>query len=430
MKAVARSPRQLLVALFDAAVAAAQPARCLPPHLDGLLQGVAGRIRIVGAGKAAGAMAQTLEACWTKASERISGLVVVPYGHAASLRHIESIEAAHPLPDAASERAATRMLAAVQGLGADDLVLVLLSGGASALLAAPLAGITLGEKRAVTASLLASGASIDEINTVRKHLSRIKGGRLALAAQPARVLTLAISDVADDDLASLGSGPTAPDPTTCAEALEICRRHGILLTPGMAALLGSGQAETPKPGDPCFAGHEARIIASGRTALAAAAGVARAHGIRPLILGAAIEGEAREVAKAMAGIARACWQAGTPVAPPCVLLSGGETTVTVRGRGRGGRNGEFLLALALALRGAAGIHALAADTDGIDGTGENAGAFLDPDSLARAGALGIDARGRLLDNDAHAVFAALDDLLVTGPTRTNVNDFRAILIEP
>lgn len=410
-------------------MAAAQAVRCLPPHLDGLLHGVRGRIQIVGAGKAAAAMAQAVETAWAESLERIEGLVVVPHGQRLSTRRIELIEAAHPVPDAASEQAAARVLAAVQGLGEDDLVLVLLSGGASALLAAPLPGLSLAEKRAVTEKLLKSGADIGWINTVRKHLSRIKGGHLSLAAWPARVLTLAISDVADDDPATLGSGPTVPDPTTCAEALDICRAYDISLSPDVTAQLASGRAETPKPGEAHLARSEFRLVASGRTALAAAAEVARAHGYRTLDLGAAIEGEAREVARVMAGIARACKLAGTPVAPPCVLLSGGETTVTVKGRGRGGRNGEFLLALALALRGAPGIHALAADTDGIDGAGENAGAFVAPNTLTRARARGLDPRARLLDNDALAVFAALDDLLMTGPTQTNVNDFRAILIE-
>lgn len=422
------APRVLLRTMFDAAVAAVAPARCLPQYLAGLPATVPGRIVIVGAGKAAAAMAQTVEDCWPEALERLSGCVVTRYGHGLPTRRIRVLEAGHPLPDAAGQQAAEQIRTAVQGLTADDLVLMLASGGGSALLVEPLPGVKLAEKQALTRVLLLSGASIDEINCVRKHLSGVKGGRLALAAAPARMLTLAISDVPGSDPATIASGPTVPDPTSCADALAICARHGTRLPDAARTLLESGAAETPKPDDPRFARCTARIVASGQTALTAAAAVATQHGITPLILGDAIEGEAREVARVLGGMALSCAADGAPLAAPCVLLSGGETTVKVTGQGRGGRNSEFLLALALTLRGAQRIHALAADTDGIDGMADNAGAHLAPDTLMRAAAHGIDARARLLDNDAHTVFATLGDLLVTGPTHTNVNDFRAILI--
>ena len=308
-------------------------------------------------------------------------------------------------------------------------MLVLLSGGGSALLAAPMAGITLERKRAVTKALLSCGASIVEINCVRKHLSALKGGRLALAAAPAQVLTLAISDVPGDDLSTIASGPTVPDPTRCADALEIVERYSIELPAGARQALQSGAAETPKAGDPRFARCDAQIIATAQSALAAAAAAAQAQGLMPLVLGDAIEGEAREAARVLGGIALSCAAHGVPLAAPCVLLSGGETTVTVRGAGRGGRNAEFLLWLALALGGHPRIHAIACDTDGIDGSEDNAGALLLPDSATRAAAAAIDLRAHLVDNDAYSVFQALGDLVVTGPTRTNVNDFRAILIE-
>ena len=419
--------RALLRELFDVAVAAADPTHCLPHWLP---DPPAGRIVIVGAGKAAAAMAATVEAHWRGDLERLSGIVVTRYGHGLPTRRIEVVEASHPAPDAAGQRAATRLLQAVQGLTADDLVLVLLSGGGSALLAAPMAGTSLDEKRAVTKALLVCGAGIGEINCVRKHLSAIKGGRLALAAQPARVLTLAISDVPGDDLSTIASGPTVPDPTTCADALEIVDRHGIALPAAARAALEDGRAETPKPGNPGFSRCESHIIATAQASLAAAAELARSRGIVPLVLGDAIEGEAREAARVLGGIALSCAAHGVPLAAPCVLLSGGETTVTVKGGGRGGRNAEFLLGLALALGGHARISAIACDTDGIDGVEDNAGAMVLPDTPARAAANGIDLRARLTENDAYSVFAGLGDLVVTGPTRTNVNDFRAILIDP
>jgi hydroxypyruvate reductase len=423
--------RAVLRGLFDVAVATADPTRCLPAYLP---EPPIGRTVVVGAGKAAAAMARAVEdhwhGNWDEKPAQLSGLVVTRYGHGMPTQHIEVVEAAHPAPDAAGQRAATRILDAVTGLTPNDLVLVLLSGGGSALLAAPMAGITLEQKRTVTKALLACGASIGEINCVRKHLSAIKGGRLALAAAPARVLTLAISDVPGDDLSTIASGPTVPDPTTCADALEIVKRYAIELPVDARHALLTGTAETPKADDPGFLRCESRIIATAQSALAAAAAAARAQGITPLVLGDAIEGEAREAARVLGGIALSAAAHGVPLAGPCVLISGGETTVTVRGTGRGGRNAEFLLGLALALGGHRRIHAIACDTDGIDGSEDNAGALLLPDTPARAAAAGIDLRAHLAENDAYSVFEALGDLVVTGPTRTNVNDFRAILIEP
>ncbi|MDP1613291.1 MAG: glycerate kinase [Sulfuritalea sp.] len=421
--------RVLLRDLFDAAVAAADAAHCLPAWLPEPPAAPRGRTVVVGAGKAAAAMARAVEDHWRGDLDRLSGIVVTRYGHGAPTRRIEVVEASHPAPDAAGQAAAARLLDAVSGLSADDLVLVLLSGGGSALLAAPMTGITLAEKRAVTKALLACGAGIGEINCVRKHLSALKGGRLALAAAPARVVTLAISDVPGDDLSTIASGPTVPDPSTCADALEIVDRHGIVLPAAARQALQSGAAETPKPGAAGFLRGESHLIATAQGSLAAAAAVARARGITPLVLGDAIEGEAREAARVLGGVALSCAAHGVPLAAPCVLLSGGETTVTVKGGGRGGRNAEFLLGLALALNGHPRIHAIACDTDGIDGSENNAGALLLPDSTARAAAAGIDLHARLAENDAYSVFAALNDLVVTGPTRTNVNDFRAILIE-
>ncbi len=416
------NPREILRRLFDAAIAAADPASCVPPHLppdDG------GRLIVIGAGKASAAMARTVEEHW---SGPLDGLVVTRYGHGVPCERIEIVEAAHPVPDAAGEAAAARILGKISGLTASDRVLALISGGGSALLAAPAAGVTLAEKRAITSALLRSGASISEINCVRKHLSAIKGGRLAAAAWPASVLTLAISDVLGDDPAVIASGPTVADPTTVVVALQVLDRHGIAIPDALRARLASGELETPKPGEPRLANSEFRLVASPRQMLEAAAAEATRLGITPLILGDAIEGEAREVGKALAGMAVSCGRHGFPAQKPCVLLSGGETTVTLRGEGRGGRNTEFLLGLALALDGAPCIHALAADTDGIDGSEDNAGAFVGPDTLARARKLGLDPRQRLAANDAWGFFAVLDDLLVTGPTRTNVNDFRALSI--
>jgi len=415
--------RGLLRAMFDAAVAAALPEKSVPRFLP---QPPKGRTIVVGAGKASAAMARVFEEHWQGPLE---GLVVTRYGHGAKTRQIRVVEASHPVPDAAGAAAAAEMLACVQGLTADDLVVALVSGGGSALLSLAAEGITAEEKRAVNRALLASGAPIHEMNCLRKHLSRIKGGRLAAAAFPARVETLVISDVPGDDVSAVGSGPTVADPTTFAEARAIIAKYGIAVPDSVRRHLERAADETPKPGDPRLARATTHLIASPQTSLEAGAAVARAHGIAPLILGDALEGEAREMGFMMAGMARQARNFAQPARPPCVLISGGETTVTVKGTGVGGRNVEFLLALALKLNGADGIHALAADTDGIDGAREVAGALITPDTLARARAIGLDAWAMLGNNDAHSFFEKLSDQVVTGPTLTNVNDFRAILIE-
>jgi glycerate 2-kinase len=416
----------LLRRMFDAAVASAQPALCIPPHLPPPESLGAGRLVVVGAGKASAAMARAVEEHWRGP---LSGLVVTRYGYAVPCERIEIVEAAHPVPDAAGVTAAERMLRLVEGLAADDLVLCLVSGGGSALLTLPFAGSTLADKQQLNRALLASGATIGEMNCVRRHVSAIKGGRLAAACYPARVLTLLISDVPGDRPGDIASGPTVADPTTCGDALDIVRRYAIDIPVSLRALLESGSGESPKPGDPRLAGTETRIVAAPQLALDAAAAVARAAGVAAHILGDSIEGEAKDVGKVLAGIALQVAERRQPFAPPCILLSGGEATVTVRGKGRGGRNVEFLLSLAIALDGRAGIHALAADTDGVDGEEEIAGAHLAPDSLARAWALGMRPKDRLADNDGHGFFQTLGDSLVTGPTLTNVNDFRAILID-
>jgi glycerate 2-kinase len=395
----------------------------VPPHLPAPPQG---RTVVVGAGKAAAKMARAVEDHWPGP---LAGLVVTRYGHGVPCQRIEVVEAAHPVPDAAGQKAAARILESVQGLTAEDLVLCLISGGGSALLALPAPGLTLDDKRAVNRALLKSGANIAEMNCVRKHLSAIKGGRLAAAAAPARVVSLLISDVPGDDPAIIASGPTVPDPTTFADALAVLEKYAIAEPPDVIAHLKAATDETPKPGDPRLARGETTIIARPQDSLEAAAAMARSAGYTPIILGDSIEGEARDVALVHAGIARQVTRFGQPAPAPAVLISGGETTVTVRGKGRGGRNAEFLLALAVALNGAPGIHAIAGDTDGIDGTEDNAGAFLGPDSLARGAVARLDARRALADNDGYGFFAALGDLVVTGPTRTNVNDFRAILVE-
>jgi len=415
--------RALLLQMFHTAIAAAQPAVCLPPHLP---SPPLGRVMVIGAGKAAAAMARAVEQNWRGP---LSGLVVTRYGYAVPCEHIEIVEAAHPVPDAAGFHAAQRMLARVSALSKDDLVICLVSGGGSSLLSLPAAGLTLELEQTVSRALLASGASIGEMNCVRRHLSAIKGGRLAAACHPARVLTLMISDVPGDRPADIASGPTVPDSTTCADALGVVRRYGIELPEPVRDVLESGRGESIKSGDPRLAGSDTRMIATPQMALEAAAAVAREAGIPVHILGDALEGEAREVGKLLAGIALQVADRRQPFAPPCVLLSGGETTVTVRGAGRGGRNVEFLLSLAIALDGHPRVHALAGDTDGVDGQEEIAGATIAPDSLARATMLGLRPKDMLADNDGHGFFAALGDSVVTGPTLTNVNDFRAILVE-
>ncbi|QET03322.1 glycerate kinase [Cupriavidus pauculus] len=414
--------RTLLRDLFDTAVAAVSASHCLPPHLPSPPKG---RTVVIGAGKAAAAMAQAVDAHW---QGPLSGLVVTRYDHGADCHRIEVVEAAHPVPDAAGQRAAERMVGLVQGLTADDLVLCLISGGGSALLAAPAPGLTLADKQAINKALLRSGANIGEMNCVRKHLSALKGGRLALACAPARVETLLISDIPGDDPTLIASGPTLPDATTCADALAVIAKYGIDIPAHVRAHLESGAGETPKPGDARFAGHRSVTLATAQQSLEAAAARARELGLETHILSDCIEGEARDVAQVHAAIARQVAARGQPFAKPCVLLSGGETTVTVRGNGRGGRNAEFLLALAVALDGLPGVHAIAGDTDGIDGSEDNAGAVLSPDTLVRAAARGLSARAHLANNDGYGFFAGLDDLIVTGPTRTNVNDFRAILV--
>jgi hydroxypyruvate reductase len=409
--------------MFRAAIASAQPAVCVPAHLPAPPRG---RLIVVGAGKASAAMAQAVEHHWPGP---LSGLVVTRYGYGVPCSRIEIVEAAHPVPDVAGMRAAERMLALVQGLSPDDLVLCLISGGGSALLPLPAPGLTLELKQTLGRALLASGATIGEFNCVRRHLSSIKGGRLGAACHPARVLTLLMSDVPGDRPTDIASGPTVADPTTCEDALNILRRYAIDVPPPVRDLLESGRGESVKPGDARLAGAETRMIATPQMALEAAAALAGSAGYPPHILGDAIEGEARDVGTVFAGIATQVADRSQPFRAPCVLLSGGETTVTVRGTGRGGRNVEFLLSLAVALEGHARIFGIAGDTDGVDGQDEIAGALIAPDTLARAWSLGLRPKDVLANNDAHTFFQTLGDSVITGPTLTNVNDFRAILIE-
>ena len=435
----ATQPQAFLEHLFNAAVTRALPleniARFLttPPTPQS-----GGRTIVIGAGKAGGSMAQAVEALWP-ADAPLEGLVVTRYQHipprpAGLPQRIEIVEAAHPVPDAAGLAAAERILAMVQGLTKDDLVLCLISGGGSALLTLPADGLTLEDKQRINKDLLNSGANISEMNCVRKHLSRIKGGRLAAACAPARVVTLTISDVPGDDPSIIASGPTVPDATTCADALAILKRYAIDVPPAVRANLENGALETPKPGAAAFADHEVHMIATPQQSLEAAAKVARAAGLAAYILSDEMEGESREVGKAHAALARAVALKGQPFQKPCVILSGGETTVTIRRqaegtpRGRGGRAGEFCMGLALALHGQAGVHALAADTDGIDGVEDNAGAYVAPDTLQRALAVGMKLDNFLDRNDAYGYFDRLGDLVVTGPTHTNVNDFRVLFI--
>ena len=417
--------RQLLREMFEAAIATASPDKAVPANLP---EPPAGRTVVIGAGKAGASMARAVEGHWP-ADKPLSGLVVTRYGHGVGpLKRIEVVEAAHPIPDAAGQNAARRILDLVKSLGPDDLALCLISGGGSALLSLPAPGITLDDKQALNKALLRSGANINEINCVRKHLSAIKGGRLAVAAAPAKIVSLIISDVPGDDPSVIASGPTTPDSSTLADAKAVLKRYGIVAPPSVQTLLDDGKSETPKPGDPAFSRSETRIIAAPQASLEAAAELASRAGYRPLILGDAIEGEATEVGKVMAGIARQVAVHGQPAPPPCILISGGETTVTVKGAGKGGRNVEFLLSLAVELDGRPRVFAIAGDTDGTDGAEEVAGAIITPDSLERARRLGLNAKAALADNDAHSFFRALGDEVVTGPTLTNVNDFRAILV--
>ena len=429
----AADPRGFLRALYDAAVQRALPLHNTAPYLPPPPDPKRGRTIVLGAGKAGGAMAQAVDALWPQ-DQPLSGLVVTRYDHVppaykANPGRIEVVEAAHPVPDAAGREAAQRILELTQGLSKDDLVLCLISGGASALLSLPAPGLSLDDKRAINKALLESGAAIDEMNCVRKHLSAIKGGRLAAACAPARVVTLLISDVPGDAPEVIGSGPTVPDPTSCADALAILRRYGIEIPAAARGGLDSGAFETPKPGDPRFAGHQLHMIATPQQSLEAAAELARRAGIAAHILSDEIEGESREVGKVHAALARAVARRGEPFARPCVILSGGETTVTVKAKGgRGGRATEFLLGCAIALQREAGVWVLAGDTDGIDGVEDNAGAIVAPDTLQRAAALGLKAQDFLDRNDAYNFFAPLGDLVVPGPTFTNVNDFRALLV--
>lgn len=421
------NPRDLLAGSFRAALGAADPLQIVPAHLPPPPRG---RTLVVGAGKAAAAMAAAVEAAWPAGSP-LEGLVITRYGHGLPTRHIRVVEAGHPVPDAAGEAAAREILERARELTADDLLLVLVSGGGSSLLALPAEGVGMADLKAVTRELLASGAPIQDMNTVRKHLSAIQGGRLALASR-ASVLALVISDVTGDDPTHIASGPCSPDPTTYADAIDILERFGVSPPPAIAARLAAGAEgrlpETPKPGDPGFARTEARVIATAHRSLVAAAAFLQQRGITPMVLGDSVTGEAREIAKPYAALARQLRLHAHPMRPPVALISGGEATVTLRGDGRGGRCSEFLLSLAVELDGLEDTWALAADTDGIDGAESNAGAALAPDTLARAAALGLNAKRLLANNDGYGFFSALGDLVVTGPTRTNVNDYRVILV--
>ncbi len=431
------APRQFLEHLYQAAVRRALPLHNTAAYLP---QPPKGRTVVLGAGKAGGSMAQAVEALWPTDAP-LEGLVVTRYHHIPPRppglkARIEIVEASHPVPDAAGLAAAQRILALTQGLTKDDLVLCLISGGGSALLTLPAEGLTLEEKQRINKDLLNSGANIAEMNCVRKHLSRIKGGRLAAACAPAQVVTLTISDVPGDDPSIIASGPTVPDATSCADALSILKRYGIAVPAAVADALATGTLETPKPGDAAFAGHAVHLIATPQQSLEAAAAAARLAGVEAYILSDEIEGESREVGKVHAALARAVARGTGAFKKPCVILSGGETTVTVRkqpegtsgGRGRGGRAGEFCMGLAQGLQGQPDVWALAADTDGIDGMEDNAGAFVAPETLSRAQSLGMKVDAYLDRNDAYGYFSALDDLVITGPTHTNVNDFRALLI--
>lgn len=421
------NPREILLASFETAVAAADPLRIVPAHLP---RPPRGRTAVVGAGKAAGAMARAVEEHWPREAP-LEGVVITRYGHGMATSRIRMVEAGHPVPDESGEAAAREILALASSLSEDDLLLVLVSGGGSALLSLPAGGIAMADLKALTRELLASGAPIQEMNCVRKHLSAIQGGRLA-AATRARVLALVISDVTGDDPTHVASGPTAPDPSSFADAREILERFGVRAPDSIARHLEMGVAgireETPKPGHAAFARVENRVIATAQASLTSAAAFMQACGIAPLIVGDSVTGEAHEVAKVFAALARQLRRHAQPLAPPVAIISGGETTVTLRGKGRGGRCSEFLLSLGIELDGLDDTWALAADTDGIDGSEDNAGALLAPDSIARALSLGLRPRRMLAGNDSHGFFAALGDLVVTGPTRTNVNDYRAILV--
>ena len=419
-----RQAASVMREMFEAAIASAQPQLCVPPHMPSPGE-VKGRLIVIGAGKASAAMARAVEDHWTGP---LSGLVVTRYGYKVPCERIEIVEAAHPVPDQAGLDAAQRLLQVVQGLSADDVVLCLISGGGSSLLPLPLLGISLQDKQQVNRALLASGATISEMNTVRRHLSAIKGGRLAAACHPARVINLLLSDVPGDRPLDIASGPTVADPSTCEDALAIVRRYGIELPAHVLQVLSSGAGESVKPTDPRLARVDTRMVAAPQQALQTAAAVALRHGYTPYVLGDAIEGEARDVGKVLGAMALQVAERGEPFARPCALLSGGETTVTLRGQGRGGRNVECLLSLALATQGHPRIHALMGDTDGVDGIEEIAGALMGPHTLQEAFAKGLSPRASLDANDGHGFFQTLGDSVITGPTLTNVNDFRVILI--
>jgi glycerate 2-kinase len=416
-------PRAFLEGLFHAAVAAADPEKVLAANLPARPKG---RTIVIGAGKGAAQMARAFERLW---EGQLSGVVVTRYGYAVPCERIEVLEAAHPVPDENGLRASARLTEAVSGLTEDDLVVALICGGGSALLPAPAGDLTLEDEIAVNRALLASGAQISAMNALRKQISRIKGGRLAALAYPARVVSLVVSDIPGDNPALVASGPTIADPSTQADALRIIDRYRLALPQTVLAHLNDPVAAAPQPDDPCFARNEVKVIASAAVSLDAAAAAVRARGIEAVVLSDAMEGEAAEVGRVHAAIAREVASRDRPFAKPVVILSGGETTVTIRGRGKGGRNSEFLLSLALALDGHPGIHALAADTDGIDGSEDNAGAFADGETGHRLSGLNLDAASLLLQNDSWTAFSRLGDLFVPGPTGTNVNDFRAILVQ-
>jgi len=415
-------PKDLLRQLADAAIRAADPAHRVPP----ILPAAPKKAIVLGAGKASAAMARAIEQTWPDTD--LSGVVVTRYGYEVACEHVEIVLAAHPVPDDAGREAARRILDMAESATADDLVIALMSGGGSALLTAPADGITFAEKQEVNRQLLRSGADIGEMNTLRKHISAIKGGRLAAAAHPARVLSILISDVPGDDPAVIGSGPTVPDPTTFADALAVVAKYNMELPESVRRHLEAGADETPKPGSPIFDGNELMFAAKPDKSIEAAAEVARAAGFAVVDLGDLVEGEARDVGREHAELALACKAGAGPASAPCVILSGGETTVTMTGHGRGGRNTEYLLGVAERLDGAADIYAVACDTDGVDGSEDNAGAFIDPTTCARAEAAGMSVAAALAGNDAYTLFDNIGDLLMTGPTFTNVNDFRALVV--
>lgn len=415
-------PEVLLKNMFMAAIESAQPQHTIPAYLP---QNIAGKLTVIGAGKASAAMAKAVEDHW---QGELSGLVVTRYGYGVECQHIEITESAHPVPDDAGLLAARRIMSLVEGLSENDTVLCLISGGGSSLMSLPLEGISLEEKQDINRALLRSGATISEMNCVRRHLSAVKGGRLAAACYPARLITLLISDVPGDDPCDIASGPTVADATTCQDALDILRRYYITIPQHIENLLVTGIAESIKPGDVKLQKSEVHLISTPMMALQAAAEIAKDQNIPAYILSDSLEGEARDVGKVLAGITRQVANHGHPFEKPCILLSGGETTVTLKGNGRGGRNVEFLLSLAIELNGEAGIWALAGDTDGVDGQEEIAGAVISPETLTKARMKGIHARSSLDNNDGHGFFEAIDSSVITGPTLTNVNDFRCIMI--